>query len=156
MNSRIEEFRLTITDAWFHYDNGLDTIVETNHSGYFLLRCMVKERPVTISLDEDRLIETIEKIPWKDWNDQFYECYGEDGWYWSLSVKWDDNYFKTGGHNVFPENIKSITNLLIEMGLDKESLWFFYDMENIYETAKNKSDVNILSGSYFNDRFRTY
>ncbi len=28
MNSRIEEFRLTITDAWFHYDNGLDTIVD--------------------------------------------------------------------------------------------------------------------------------
>ena len=149
-------FRLTITDAWFHFDKGLDTIVETDSSGNVLLRCMVKERPVTISLDEDKLIEAIEKTPWKNWNDQFYECYGEDGWYWSLSVKWDGNYFKTGGHNVFPESMKIITDLLIEMGLNKDNLWFFYDMENIYESAKNKFDVTILSHSYYNDKFRTY
>ena len=156
MDSRLKEFRLIITDAWFHYENGLDTIIENDIYGNVLLRCMTKERPLTVSLDEDRIIEAIETTPWKDWNDQFYECYGEDGWYWSLSVRWDDKYFKTGGHNVFPKSVRNITDSLIDMGLDKDNIRFFYEMEHIYETAKKRSDVTVLSDGYFNDKFRTY
>lgn len=148
MNQKIEEFRISIKDAWYRYDYGLDTIIESEISGRVLLRCLVKEKPITITIDEDKLISTIEKTPWKKWDKRFYDCHGEDGWYWRLSAKWSDNYFMTGGHNVFPKDVQIITDYLRELGLSKDDLWLFYRKDNIYEIAKKKYSIEVKEDYY--------
>lgn len=120
---QLKEFRIFWCSAFPGDEKFLDTILESKPNNEYEIKVLLDNKPYSVPVVAEDFIADLEKIHISKWHLNSYDHPDIlDGFWWGLSIKYDDSEIITMGYNGFPQRFDEFLEILDKYGFPETGM----------------------------------